>query len=85
MKQIFSKVQLVILWIAGLMISGICYLYSVKPYITSYGLPSTISDPDYIYFDWFQAYIMPIVIQNCIIDYYSHLQKERTLKYLVQE
>ena len=62
MKQIFTKPQLVVMWLSGLIVSGILYLYSTKPYITSVGLPSTITDRNWVYLDWFQAYIIPIII-----------------------
>jgi len=68
MRQIFTKAQLVVLWLSGLIISGILYLHSVKPYITNHGIPVP-ENPNiaYEYFDCFQGYVIPIIIITVLL------------------
>lgn len=67
-KQIFTKAQLVVLWISGFIVSGILYLHSVKPYILTQGIPAPESIAvAHQYFDWFQAYVIPVIIFTVLL------------------
>lgn len=56
MRQIFTKAQLVVLWISGVISSFLLFNYSEKQYL-SLGAPTG----EY-YIDNFQGYILPIII-----------------------
>lgn len=68
MRQIFTKAQLIVMWLSGLIISGILYLHSIKPYISSRGIPIPEGTGfAYEYFDWFQGYVIPVIIFTVLL------------------
>lgn len=56
MRQLFTKVQLVVLWLSGIIISLVLIGYSQKQYLFL-GQPT-----GKYYTDYFQALIVPILI-----------------------
>ena len=56
MRQIFTKAQLVVLWVSGIAISIILIIYSRKPYLVR-GYPT-----GKYYTDWVQMWIFPALI-----------------------
>lgn len=56
MRQIFTKAQLVVLWLSGIIISLVLIGYSKKQYL-ALGAPT-----GKYYTDWFQASILPTLI-----------------------